>query len=313
MLQALITFLQTHFHPTAHHLQPLGAGMFSQAYRFETENGTFALRIGVTRETFEKDLFASERLGQAVTIPNVLAVGEYDDTHFYCISTWLPGQILTDFDKAGTETLLPSLFENLLAMSRVPILPQTGFGILNGEGKCRKRYNSWADFLTAIDDFPTTFTPRGGELYKSWDELYATTFLDEAIVQDAYQRLTGLLPALLNEPHYVHGDFGYENALAEENRLTAILDWAELRCGDWLYDLAYVIYHDPLDVDYISAFEQWADKRGLIIPNLQERIQGSYLNIFLGNIFLEANRNQRDWYNEDVERYKAFTRQYNYL
>ncbi|MBD2756508.1 phosphotransferase family protein [Spirosoma validum] len=301
----LIAFLCAHFRSSAHNLQSIGAGMFSQAYRFDADEKTFVLRIGVTREAFEKDRFASEQLGQVIKIPHVLAIGEYDEVSFFCISEWLSGQILTDFDKAGTEALLPSLFENLLAMSRVPVSSQTGFGILNGVGQCRKRYVSWSDFLGAIDDFAETFTPRGDEIYRPWDELFTTTFLDKAIVQDAHQRLVSLLPFLPNEQHYVHGDFGYENALAEGNQLTAILDWAELRCGDWLYDLAYMAYHDTLGVDYIGAFRQWAADKGLSVPNLHERVRASYLHIFLGNIFLEANRNQRDWYDEDIERYKA--------
>ncbi|WP_461089093.1 hypothetical protein [Spirosoma gilvum] len=53
-LAQLTHFLQTHFHPTAHSLQPIGAGMFSQAYRFEADKEAFVLRIGVTREAFEK-------------------------------------------------------------------------------------------------------------------------------------------------------------------------------------------------------------------------------------------------------------------
>ncbi|GAB4027819.1 hypothetical protein GCM10028809_14030 [Spirosoma gilvum] len=192
-------------------------------------------------------------------------------------------------------------------MAQVSVSPDTGFGILNGVGESRKRYKTWPDFISAINDFSETFTPRGDEIYKPWEELYRTTFLSRDLVQDAYRRLVRLLPCLPNEQHYVHGDFGYENALAENNRLTVILDWAELRCGDWLYDLAYMAYYDTLGVDYIALFRQWADNQGLTIPNLTERVQACYLNIFLGNIFLEANRDQRDWYHEDVERYRQMT------
>ncbi|MFD2935858.1 phosphotransferase family protein [Spirosoma flavum] len=306
-IQQLSLFLQAHGHSSARNIQPLGAGMFSQAYRFKTDNGLFVLRIGVTREAFEKDQLAYERLGHVVPIPKVLAIGLYDDTYFYCISAWLPGHILTDFDKGGTEKFLPSLFNNLLTISRVPVPSETGFGILNSKGKARSRYDTWANFIGAIDDFPLTFTPRGDEVYKSWDELVATTFLDAAVVRDARQHLTDLLPLLPTDRHYVHGDFGFENALADGNHLTAILDWAELRCGDWLYDLTYIVYHNNLGVDYVGAFRQWAAENDLFIANLTERIHAYYLHIFLGNIFLEANRNQRGWYDEDIDRYKQLS------
>jgi hygromycin-B 4-O-kinase len=304
MIGQLIGFLRQHVHPSCHSLIALGAGMFSQAYRFEADDGLFVLRIGVTYEAFEKDKLAYERLGYIAPIPEILAIDAYDDTHYYCISTWFPGQILTNFNKTQTEKFLPSLFGNLLAISRVPMPVETGFGILNGEGKARWQYDTWADFIGASDDFYLTFTPRGNEVYKPWTELLATTFLDTGIVLDARQQLVDLLPLLPNERHYVHGDFGYENALADGHQLTAILDWAELRCGDWLYDLAYITYYDDLGTDYLNAFTQFAIENALVLPNFQARIRAYFLHIFLGNIFLEANRGQRDWYQDDLLRYK---------
>src|SRR5207244_2770965 len=92
---SLTEFLQNRFHLSARNLQPLGAGMFSQAYHFDTDAGAFVLRIGITREAFEKDKLAYERLSQAVQIPRVLAIGEYG-AQFYCISDWQQGRTLTD-------------------------------------------------------------------------------------------------------------------------------------------------------------------------------------------------------------------------
>lgn len=302
-LIGLLTWLQTAIQPTARHLEPLGAGMFSQAYRFETDDGAFVLRIGLTREAFEKDKLAYERLGHVVRIPRIDLIGSYSDGRFYCISEWQPGRILNGLSPDETRRLLPSLFNNLLAMSRIPVPSEIGFGILNGTGQARRQYATWAECIGAVDDFPLLFTPRGDEVYKPWNELVETTVLDKALVQDARQRLDDLLPYLPNERCYVHGDFGFDNALAERDQLTAILDWAELRCGDWLYDLAYVAYHDEQRIDYVGAFRQWADATGLIIANLTERIRVYSLSIFLGNVFLNANRGRWDWYENDVTRY----------
>lgn len=314
MPQLLIDFLRTNFYPTAYNLQSLGVGMFSEAYRFSVskstlgtstpDDTTLVIRIGVNREAFEKDQLVYERLGASVSVPRVLGLGEYNENRFYCFSEWKPGRILTDFDKEETERLLPSLFENLLRISRVLPTPSTDFGILTGTGQCREPYRTWADFISTIDDFPSTFTPRGNEIYKPWADLYATTFLDKSLVDEAHQRLYVLLPFLPNDRHYVHGDFGYENALADGDQVTAILDWAELRCGDWLYDLAYLAYHDSLGIDYLGNFQQWAATNSLQVPNFIERIEAYFLAIFLGNIFLEANRGQRDWYEEDVTKFK---------
>lgn len=278
--------------------------MFSRAYRFDTDKGVYVLRIGVTQEAFEKDRLVYERLGRALPIPKVISIGRYDPAHVYCITDWYPGQILTALSPDETSRLLPSLFANLLTMSQVPVPVDSGFGILNGKGQARRQYAGWPAFIGAVDDFPLTFTPRGDEVYKSWRELFSTTSLEEPMIRDARRRLDDLLPYLPNARHYVHGDFGYDNVLAQDGELTAILDWAELRCGDWLYDLAYVAWHDEQGIDYIGAFRRWADGKSLTVPNLTERIQAYYLSIFLGGIFLGANRGMWDWYAEDVARYK---------
>lgn len=316
MPELLLDFLRTNFYPTAYNLQSLGAGMFSEAYCFNVSESTpgnnspddasLVVRIGANREAFEKDQLAYERLGQAVSIPRVLSLGIYDENRFYCLSECKPGRVLTDFDKESTERFLPSLFDNLFRISQVPVAAGTDFGILTGAGRGRKPYRTWAEFVGAIEDFPQTFTPRGdAEVYKPWADLYETTFLDKTLVQEAHQRLSALLPRLPNQRHYVHGDFGYENALADDDHVTALLDWAELRCGDWLYDLAYVAYHDSLGVDYLSLFQQWAANNGLEVPNFAQRTEAYFLHILLGNIFLEANRGQRDWYEENVVRFRT--------
>lgn len=303
-MKAIVDFLQSIGHATVQTIQPLGEGMFSRAYRFDTKDGSFVLRIGVSREAFEKDQLAYERLGHMVRIPKVSVIGAYTEGQFYAITNWQPGRRLDRIRRSTTLRILPNLFTSLLAMSRVPVPPETGFGILNGTGQSRRHYNTWADFIGAIDDFAQTFLARSDEMYKPWTELLTTTTLDKTLVHDARRRLTELLPYLPNARHYIHGDFGFDNALTDGYRLTAILDWAELRIGDWLHDLAYVAYHDRQGIDYIGAFRQWADANGLAVPNLSERIRANYLHIFLGNIFLEANRGMWDWYREDVERYR---------
>ncbi len=132
MNNPLLSFLVARGYLSAHSLQLLGAGMFAQAYRFETDDGIFVLRIGVTREAFKKDQLAYERLGSVAPIPKIVMIGDYDQTQSYCLSEYKSGRILTALSKAETEQLLPSLFDTILAMSRISLSADTGFGILNG-------------------------------------------------------------------------------------------------------------------------------------------------------------------------------------
>ena len=44
----------------------------------------------------------------------------------------------------------------------------------------------------------------------------------------------------------VHGDFSYHQVMIDDGKITGIIDWQEAGCGDWLVDLARLIYslHD---------------------------------------------------------------------
>jgi hypothetical protein len=44
----------------------------------------------------------------------------------------------------------------------------------------------------------------------------------------------------------VHGDFSYHQVMADDGKITGIIDWQEAGCGDWLVDLTRLIYslHD---------------------------------------------------------------------
>jgi len=44
----------------------------------------------------------------------------------------------------------------------------------------------------------------------------------------------------------VHGDFSYHQVMVDNGKITGIIDWQEVGCGDWLVDLTRLIYslHD---------------------------------------------------------------------
>jgi hygromycin-B 4-O-kinase len=43
----------------------------------------------------------------------------------------------------------------------------------------------------------------------------------------------------------VHGDFGSNNVLAENGRITGVIDWSEAMVGDTLYDTANLFFWRP--------------------------------------------------------------------
>jgi hypothetical protein len=58
--------------------------------------------------------------------------------------------------------------------------------------------------------------------------------------------IQGLEDLPLPTTDIVHGDFSYHNTMIKDGKITGIIDWQEAGCGDWLIDLARLIYslHD---------------------------------------------------------------------
>ena len=294
-------FLRQHFHPDSRLGDFLGGGVFSQAYAFDTPAGAFVIRIGENAENFRKDKLAYHLFtAPDLPIPRVFETGQIEGRQ-YAVSKRMPGQRLSEQGAEAAQSTLPSLLRTADALRLVKLPSTTGFGILDGTGKARHAYRHWRDYVLGVHDWPATFTARAGETYRNWDALFAETFLEKPVFEEVFAKMRDLSRHCPNEKHLVHGDFGYDNVLSENGQITAVLDWAEMRCGDFLYDIAYLDYYDT-PLDYTEAFgEHYASKK-LSVPHFAERIQCYKLHIFLGNVFLEANRNQRDWYEEDLAR-----------
>lgn len=57
----------------------------------------------------------------------------------------------------------------------------------------------------------------------------------------------------LPERTLVHGDVGFDNLLADEGGISAVLDWANAMYGDPLYDLAWLSFW-PSPVDWLQVW-----------------------------------------------------------
>lgn len=120
-----------------------------------------------------------------------------------------------------------------------------------------------AESLAAIHELPHSIAHRGGLPIRSAEDvrLQAARLLDRA---DA----TRLLPRTIHEhwtsvledaeiwdfaPTIVHGSFGAEQLLVDEDRIVGVLGWSELSVGDPAADLAWLLAAGEEVLDAVLA------------------------------------------------------------
>ena len=249
--QHLLTFLQAQFSPDATNLTFLKEGWFSQAFGFSAGGQDYILRLNSWEVDFQKDAFAGEYLaGPGLPAPRVVRLGRFDRRLFYAITPRCPGRDLSEWDSETHRRLAPALFTALDALRRWDASALPGWGLTGGD--MRGLFGSWPAYLQAIynQKFSYDLADLAGTFFEP--DLYAA-------VVAAMERDFCFLPA---EKWLIHGDYGFDNVVSDGETVTGVLDWAEVRLGDYLYDIA--------NLDY------WGAEQGIPFARLwQERIARS--------------------------------------
>jgi hygromycin-B 4-O-kinase len=199
-------------------------GMETHAYRVASSGRVGCLRIGRSTWGFTKDRWAHEMLGDRVPVPRIWELGVLDDEYAFCLSEWMPGQTLQDLTTTEVERALPAVFDAWSVIAGWDVEHISGFGDFDAETQLAP-YGSWHEFLQApalkATSWESAWTqPRSRQL---------------AELLDTYNALIGQCP---DERRLVHGDWGSNNLLVADGRVTAVLDWENAATGDPLYDVA---------------------------------------------------------------------------
>lgn len=291
-LEPITHFLQTHFHPRANHLQFMGAGWFSHAYQFVVGDERFVVRLNAWAEDFRKDAFACQHFAAPeLPIPEMMACDRYDEARYFAITRHCLGQTVSELPRSALAPALPSLFAALQAIHRLDVSTFTGWGLT--DSAFNGRFPSWPAYLLALYNQKFAYT---------LDSLAATTFLEKAFFEEMLHHVTDLLPYLPSEKYLVHGDYGFENVVVNGRSVSGVLDWAEARLGDFLYDIANLGFWETA---YIPAWRDFATAQGIPLPYFAERIRCYWLVIGLGSMMIPASKNNHTEY----LRFKARTLQ----
>jgi hygromycin-B 4-O-kinase len=200
--------------------QSIAEGEESQAYSFRSAGEGYVLRINHQIAGFEKDTFAHRRFARReLPIPEILHVGQLDPYHFYCISRMLPGRTLQSLVPQELQGLLRATADVMQRIAESDVTAIRGFGPFHANGIAG--FASWREYLLSVSRYPY---PAACDAVRYLLEL---------------ERSVHACP----EVHcLVHGDFGSNNVLAAEGRISGVLDWSEALIGDPLYDVANIFF-----------------------------------------------------------------------
>lgn len=264
-------FLARHFGSRATRVVRLASGYWSTAYSFELEGRELVVRFGRRRDAFEKDRYAATLSSRGMPVPDVLEVGDAGGGYSYAVSVRARGRCLEELGAAAAPWLEPAVWRLFDALRSVPVPAGTA-------ASCR---GGWAQASTSWPDALVDAWSGPRPLVKRLEDRLAAVPEVENVVRRAGSTIASIVArgCCPDVRHLIHGDLLSRNVLVDEpaRAISAVLDWGEMRYGDFLFDVACVSFlarRVPALAAtdfYESASAHFADL-GVDTPHLRERL-----------------------------------------
>jgi len=266
------------------HLQPLAEGEESQAFGFVGEGQSYVVRIHRGDTGFRKDQFAWRHFaGPGLPVPEVLRILALEEGLYACISRRAPGITLQDLDRASLLQVMDPVARTMEAIAGAAVTAAGGFGTLDAGG--RGGDSSWGGFLTAIAD-------RG-----RYDWGFASRYVAMDPVERLLSRVCELSAACPEQRKLVHGDFGSNNVLTLEGKITGVIDWSESLLGDPLYEAANIFFWRSWLL-CMKMQAEYLEPQVAALPRGRERLLCYQLRIGLEEVYRNAmagDGRRADW------------------
>ncbi len=265
-----------------------GAGVWSTAFTFEHKGRPLVVRFGRHVEDFRKDKRAATLYGRCIPVPCVRDIGEAFEGYVYAISEWADGEAIDGLPEPHLRAVLPSLLDAVDALRAAPPPTETGFGWWPSQGRARR--DTWRDALLGIVEDPEESRVAG------WRTFLRANQERSRIFDDAAAWLAGLADACpAGVRHVIHGDLTAGNMLVLDRTVSAVFDWGNSLVGDWLYDVAWLVFWSPwhpgLDADHVvTETRRRCAETGVDLQNFDERLRCCQLHIALDSMAYLASR-----------------------
>lgn len=282
-------FLISHFGEEIIGVEPVGRGLWSQAFFFRRANNDYVLRFGNEGESYEKDRIVSRYSSEKLLIPVVVEIGNVLG-HYFAISKRSYGTMIDELKQGEMEKIIPAIIDMLDALRRADVSGTIGYGHW-GKNEAGQ-YTSWKDFLLAVG----TDDPKN-KIYGWRASLQASPQGIESFDEIAY-KLKVLAEKSYEGRHLVHTDLLYYNVLSAGGKISAVIDWGNAIYGDFLYDLANFTFWAPLQpaiqkIDWAAKVKQYFTEKGIEILNFENRLHACELHIGLAG--MAWNAHTKNW------------------
>lgn len=285
---AVITLLNQFFDRPVYELAPLGTGHMALVFSFRADDQEFVIRLVEKKmaHALKKELAVAELLHDSeVPLPPILHQGTLAEFHF-AIAPRAAGLPLDELTSEQYQQVVPDVISTLDAIHQVDVSGTHGYGMFDETAV--GPFSSWPDYLLNVAQ------EEEGGFYGRWHHLFEESFLERPLFEQIYAEMQRLFIYLPKERFLIHGDYGWNNVLAEGGKVTAVLDWANAQYGDFLFDIAYL--SASAQVDFVAAFQQYYYDHNRVVPYYLERVRCYQCFSTLDGLRFFAKTNNYDGY-----------------
>jgi len=246
----------------------LASGWHCRVFAFVCRGQSWVLRVSREARHVLKCWPARHWLGQWVPIPAIVAEGQSEE-YFWAIQARASGQAMSSLPLAEQIAVVPQVLQSLQQLLQAPLkLPFCGYGPLDWQAGTGA--STWQHFLRASHLFQD-LSAEFREPHAKWPEFMACR-----------QVYADLLRHCPEEAFVMHGDCKPDNLFVAQGKLSALVDWATLGCGDALYDPAVLMLYLPSSA--------WAELTNIVLqqPDLNSVWTLERLRCYMLRSALEA-------------------------
>ncbi|WP_339159460.1 phosphotransferase [Paenibacillus sp. FSL W8-0186] len=217
-------------YPEASQVRELTGGLASQTFAFEANSQRYVFKTGSRKEVHEKEQWVYNRYHHVLPLRRAILIQGSEDQPPYAIYDFIEGDKMFDLNSQELVDIVPSVLEILSILNSIEVSEEIGYGRFDSTGNAP--YPSWNDFVEAI---------YNEDIY-NWSELDKKG-LDADVIDAAVRKLKkGADKIKITKKQLIHGDLGSFNLIAEQGRISGIIDWSLALYGDHLYDIANFMF-----------------------------------------------------------------------
>lgn len=265
--EQVLGLLSQHFPRPILDLAPVEGGQVARTFSFRVADQEYIVRFNLDRmltSNFPKEAYLVRKLaGTSLPLAPLLHVGSLGDLHF-AISRKMPGKMLQEHTPQEVQALLPQILDLLEMAHSVDTSETQGYGVFDDQGSGMDA--SWHASLLKIAD-----EEDERDYFGKWHHLFDEPLLERNLFEDLYQRMKELLVYCPEERTLLFGGFTTRNLLAQNGKISAVLDLIDASYGDAVYDIVSLDFWWP-PLGLREAFLSDQRQRGRDLPFYAERL-----------------------------------------